>query len=123
MAKARVTFTLTHDDVDNMPGTMPDVTKKIEQVAKEHGLTLAPPAVFVVTYHSRSEISTETAGGFTDLAAAKEYAGTVRDATEDDVAVFVEEWHGADFHAQRELRQDGDWYLSEAPNFVPIKED
>lgn len=122
MAKARVTFTLTHDDLDNMPGTVPELTDKITKAAQEHGFTLNPPTVFVVTYHSQSELTTETAGGFLSLHGAREYARTVAEATESDVAVFIEEWRGADFHAQRELRATGEWYLSESPNFAPIKE-
>jgi hypothetical protein len=92
--------------------------------------------VFVVTTHDPSTNQTDTAGGFTDLAAAKQCAVETRDMVNTithgpgshRIQTFIETWDGGTFTAHRELRNGpntknhDEWWLSEAPSFAPIKE-
>jgi len=95
---------------------------------------MSATAVHIVTGYSASSLQTENVAAFTDLADAKKTAQEHLEMLDEtlgthDVRMFVEEWHGGDFHAQRELRRQpvsGDahvkWFVSEAPTFAPFEE-
>jgi hypothetical protein len=89
--------------------------------------------VYVVTTHDPSTNQTDTAGGFTELQAAKQCAVETRDMVNTGpgahrMQTFIEEWHQGAFHSQRELRNapstdhNDEWWVAEAPAFAPIKE-
>lgn len=82
--------------------------------------------VFITTGYDPDGQQTEIVGAFDTVTGAKGLADDHRlmlDQTTPghSIRIFIEEWHGGTFYAQRELRRDG-WYLAEAPQFVPIKE-
>ncbi|MEK6310124.1 MAG: hypothetical protein V4737_08785 [Curtobacterium sp.] len=92
--------------------------------------------IYVVTTFNESTQETETAGGFADLVSAKALASEHRlmltqTFPDRQYRVFIEEWHGGDFHAHRELRADPSnpkdpsayqWFVAQGPAFAPIKE-
>ena len=93
-------------------------------------------AIYIVTTYSESSQETETAGGFPDLAPAKQLAVNHHEmlATSSPgqrFRIFIEEWHGGDFHAHRELRPDPSnptdpsfyqWFVAQGPAFAPTRE-
>jgi hypothetical protein len=90
--------------------------------------------VHVVTVFSPTSQQTENIAAFSDLAEAKKLAEEHLEMLGETLAIrdarmFVEEWHGGDFHAHRELRRQPvsggehlQWFVSEAPAFASIEE-
>lgn len=84
-------------------------------------------AVHVVTGYDPASLQTENVGASASLDDAKLLAvdhQLMLDETTPGhpIRILIEEWHGGEFHAHRELRAGAEWWISEAPLFLPIKE-
>jgi hypothetical protein len=82
---------------------------------------------YVVTGYDPAAMQTETVGASPVLDEAKALAAEHRLMLDETtpghpIRMFIEEWHVGVFHSQRELRDDDEWWISEAPLFLPIKE-
>lgn len=82
---------------------------------------------YVVTGYDPAALQTENVGATAVLDEAKGLAVEHRLMLDETtpghpVRMFIEEWHLGIFQAQRELRADDEWWISEAPLFLPIKE-
>lgn len=83
--------------------------------------------VYVITGYDPTTLQTENVGGSTSIDDAKTLAVEHLDMLDNTtpghpVRIYVEEWHRGEFHAQRELRTGTEWWIAEAPLFLPIKE-
>lgn len=93
-------------------------------------------AAYVVTGYSMESLQSENLAGTTELVDAKKLAVEHLEMLNQtvpghDVVMFVEEWHGGEFRAHRQLRPDpenpGDaayyqWFIAQGPTFAPTKE-